>query len=53
MIKSPCVEKCEMNPQTKLCEGCLRNIDEITNWSNFTDNQKNYVLKLIEKRKDA
>ena len=53
MIKSPCVEKCEMNPLTKLCEGCLRNIEEIVNWSNFTDNQKNYVLKLIERRKDA
>ena len=53
MIKSPCVEKCEMNPQTNLCEGCLRTIDEIVNWSNYTNNQKNKILKLIEKRKDA
>lgn len=53
MIKSPCVEKCEMNPHTNLCKGCYRNIDEIVNWSSLTDNQKNYVLKLIEKRKDA
>ncbi len=53
MIKSPCVDKCDMNPYTKLCEGCLRNIEEITNWSNFTDNEKIHVLKLIEKRKNA
>jgi predicted Fe-S protein YdhL (DUF1289 family) len=53
MIKSPCIEKCEMNPYTKLCEGCHRNIDEIVNWSSLNDNQKNYVLKLIKKRKDA
>ena len=53
MTKSPCIEKCLMNPHTNLCEGCLRNIDEIVNWSNFTDNQKNNILKLIEKRKDA
>ena len=53
MIKSPCVEKCEMNHHTNLCEGCLRNIDEIVNWSNFTDNQKTHILKLIKKRKNV
>mgnify|MGYP006060869091 FL=1 len=53
MIKSPCIEKCEMNPQTDLCEGCFRNIGEIVNWSNFTDNKKIHILKLVKKRKNA
>lgn len=53
MIKSPCVEKCQVNPDTNLCKGCLRTIEEIEGWSNFTDNQKIHVLKLIKKRKDV
>ena len=53
MKKSPCVDKCEMNTFTGLCKGCFRTIDENTNWSNFTDNQKNNIIKLIKKRKNA
>ena len=53
MIKSPCVKECEMNPNTNLCKGCFRNIEEIGNWSNFTNNQKIHILKLVKKRRDA
>ena len=42
-----------MNPNTNLCKGCFRTIDEIGKWSNFSDNQKINVLNLIKKRKDA
>ncbi len=53
MIKSPCVDKCQMNPSTNMCEGCFRTIDEISDWSGYSNNQKVYVLELIKKRKNA
>ena len=53
MIKSPCIDKCQMRPNTNLCGGCFRTIDEIARWSNFTNNQKIHILKLIKKRKNA
>ncbi|MFN7002020.1 MAG: DUF1289 domain-containing protein, partial [Roseinatronobacter sp.] len=32
-IESPCVKICVIHPESRLCTGCLRTIDEITEWS--------------------
>jgi predicted Fe-S protein YdhL (DUF1289 family) len=47
---SPCVSICRMNPQTGLCQGCLRTIDEIANWSLLTNHEKLDILQQIEER---
>jgi uncharacterized protein len=35
-IESPCVKLCVVHPDARLCIGCMRSIDEITQWSRMT-----------------
>jgi predicted Fe-S protein YdhL (DUF1289 family) len=41
-----------MNPQSGLCEGCLRSIEEIAQWGNAGDELKQTILKRIEQRRE-
>jgi hypothetical protein len=52
-VASPCVSVCRMDPSSGLCEGCLRTIDEIAQWSTYSDADKRVVLAQIEARKAA
>ncbi|MCP3722333.1 DUF1289 domain-containing protein [Paraburkholderia sp. CNPSo 3272] len=47
---SPCINICRMDARSGLCEGCLRTIDEIANWSTFDDDAKRAVWDAIETR---
>ena len=49
-VVSPCVSVCRMDPVTALCEGCLRTIAEIADWSRLDDAGKRQVWQLIEQR---
>ena len=49
-VPSPCINVCRMNPSTGLCDGCLRTIDEIANWSSFDDAAKRAVWDAIDRR---
>ncbi|BCF95612.1 hypothetical protein PPGU19_001810 [Paraburkholderia sp. PGU19] len=49
-VPSPCINVCRMNRSTGLCEGCLRTIDEIANWSSFDDAAKRAVWVEIDRR---
>lgn len=46
-VPSPCINVCRMNPHTGLCEGCLRTIDEIAQWSTASDEVKRAVWREI------
>ncbi|MFT7254408.1 MAG: putative Fe-S protein YdhL (DUF1289 family), partial [Paracoccaceae bacterium] len=35
-IESPCIKICVIQPETRLCTGCLRTIDEIGAWSKMS-----------------
>ncbi len=50
MIKSPCVEKCQLDESGKYCLGCLRTIDEITQWSNFSETTKQKIIEKLNKK---
>lgn len=50
---SPCINVCKMHPQTGLCEGCLRTIEEIAQWSTATEEYKRAVWMEIRRRQDA
>ncbi|PRY02964.1 hypothetical protein B0G71_3703 [Paraburkholderia sp. BL27I4N3] len=49
-VPSPCINVCRMDASTGWCEGCLRTIDEIANWSLFDDDAKRAVWDAIELR---
>jgi hypothetical protein len=50
-IASPCINVCRMTPDTGYCEGCLRTIPEITEWSRATDERKHAILAAVASRK--
>lgn len=49
-VPSPCVSVCVMHPQTGVCEGCLRDLDEIGAWSQLSDEVKRQVWQRIAQR---
>ena len=49
-IPSPCIDVCQMDPDTGLCRGCLRTIDEIVAWGSASDDVKRAVWMEIRRR---
>ena len=43
-IESPCVQMCVVHPETRLCTGCARSIDEITQWSRMTPEARSAII---------
>jgi len=52
-VPSPCINVCRMNPQTQLCEGCFRTLDEIAAWSALGDVEKSALLAQLPSRRPA
>ncbi|CAB3756931.1 DUF1289 domain-containing protein [Paraburkholderia solisilvae] len=49
-VPSPCINICRMDEATGWCDGCLRTIDEIANWSLYDDAAKRTVWDALEAR---
>ncbi|WP_317204746.1 DUF1289 domain-containing protein [Janthinobacterium sp.] len=49
-VPSPCVSLCKMDPDSGLCEGCLRTLDEIVQWSAAGEDFKRAVWVEIRRR---
>ncbi|WP_322892698.1 MULTISPECIES: DUF1289 domain-containing protein [unclassified Yoonia] len=52
-IDSPCTKVCVIQPETRLCTGCLRSIDEITAWSRMTPEARKAVMAELPGRQIA
>ena len=52
-VPSPCVSICVVHPTTGLCEGCLRTLSEIGDWSRLSDDDKRGVWQRIQWRLSA
>jgi predicted Fe-S protein YdhL (DUF1289 family) len=50
-IESPCVKVCVIHPESRLCTGCLRTIDEIGAWSRMTREDRRAVMDTLEARR--
>ena len=51
-IESPCVQICVVHPETRICTGCYRTIDEITNWSRMTPEARRNIMDDLPARAD-
>lgn len=49
-VESPCVRICVIHPETRLCTGCLRSIDEITNWTKMGAEARRAVMDELPAR---
>lgn len=50
-IQSPCVKVCVIHPEARLCAGCLRSIDEITQWTKMTPESRAQVMEALPARR--
>lgn len=44
-IQSPCINICVVHPEARICTGCYRSIDEITQWSKLTNDERAEVMQ--------
>lgn len=51
-IESPCVQICVVHPETRICTGCYRTIDEITDWSRMTPEARRDIMCDLPARAD-
>ncbi|MEP5732402.1 MAG: DUF1289 domain-containing protein [Sulfitobacter sp.] len=49
-IESPCIKICVVHPETRLCAGCHRSIDEIGRWSTMSAEERRTVMDAIPAR---
>ncbi len=49
-IESPCVKLCVLHPETQLCVGCARSMDEIGAWSRMTPAARAEVMAQLPGR---
>ncbi|WP_375255825.1 DUF1289 domain-containing protein [Yoonia sp.] len=49
-IDSPCVKVCVIHPESRLCTGCLRSIDEIGAWSRMSPQARRLVMAELPSR---
>lgn len=49
-IESPCVKICVVHPESRLCTGCLRTMDEIGAWSKMTPEARRAVMAELPSR---
>lgn len=49
-IESPCIKICVIHPETRLCTGCLRSINEIGAWSGMSAEQRSDIMAELPSR---
>ena len=49
-IESPCIKVCVIHPETRLCTGCLRSIDEIGSWSRLSADDRSAIMDELPSR---
>ena len=47
LIESPCISVCRY--EDEICVGCGRTVDDVVNWYDMTDDEKQAVLNRIQK----
>jgi uncharacterized protein len=49
-IASPCVKLCVVHPEERICVGCYRSLDEISNWSRMTHEDRAVLMAELPAR---
>jgi predicted Fe-S protein YdhL (DUF1289 family) len=50
-LDSPCVSICVIDPDSGLCEGCGRTLQEIADWSRMTAGERRRIMSGLDARK--
>ncbi|AAN51495.1 DUF1289 domain-containing protein [Leptospira interrogans] len=52
MVRSPCNKICSMNFESGLCKGCFRTLEEICNWSSYSETERENLFVKLKIRKE-
>ncbi|MBU2936908.1 MULTISPECIES: DUF1289 domain-containing protein [Pacificibacter] len=52
-IESPCTKVCQIHPETRMCLGCARSIDEIGGWSTMSPAERAAIMADLPNRAAA
>ncbi len=52
-MKSPCIDVCEIDRDSGLCNGCLRTLEEIAGWSAYSDDRRAEIMMDLDMRRHA
>lgn len=52
-VESPCIKICVVHPESRLCTGCLRTIEEIGRWSKMHPDERREVMAELPTRAGA
>ena len=47
MYITPCVQICKIDVKLRICTGCGRTIDEIREWTSYTDKQRMDIMRKL------
>lgn len=49
-VETPCIRLCRMAPETGLCIGCKRTLDEIMRWREMSPAERRAVMAALPAR---
>jgi uncharacterized protein len=49
-ISTPCIKLCVIEPSLRLCIGCGRSIDEISQWAGLTEPERQNIMAELAPR---
>ncbi|MGV6812292.1 MAG: DUF1289 domain-containing protein [Brevirhabdus sp.] len=49
-IASPCIKVCVVHPVERICTGCLRSLEEISQWSRMSDTERAGIMAELPSR---
>lgn len=49
-VDSPCTQVCVVHPETQLCVGCARSLDEISRWSLMSVTERHAIVEDLPNR---
>jgi predicted Fe-S protein YdhL (DUF1289 family) len=49
-MESPCIKICVFDPVSERCSGCGRTLDEIADWSSFSDAERRRIMAELPER---
>ncbi|MCP1168708.1 DUF1289 domain-containing protein [Limimaricola litoreus] len=52
-IESPCVKLCTIHPETRLCLGCARSMEEIARWGRMDAGERARIMAELPERSPA
>jgi uncharacterized protein len=46
-IESPCEKICVVDPDSNICVGCNRTLDEIANWASYSHAERRAIMAAL------